>query len=208
MASLIGAARPASLSRAHDFLDDGSLMPGVFDGEFDLTPRQFLNCLDDFDWPMIVPDDTKKPKLEDDEKRKAMRFPAKLVEILSDKSLSDVIRWEPDTRAVVLSDARRFVAEVVPKYFAAHQAKSLKTFHRQLNYYGFEVLRSSHRGKTYVNRDPQVKSLDDFHRLFRHRSKPAHIQDQACAARTAAKLVLYCQTQRGEASLPCPLPNF
>lgn len=159
------------------------------------------------------------------DKTKSMRFPAKLVDLLSDSSLADVIRWEPTSRAVILVDQRRFVAEVVPKYFVATPAKSLKSFHRQLNYYGFEVQRrASAHHKTYVNRDVTISTLDDFHRLLRHRPKKSTPRSCTDSLSLSPELALFeslapaagppPQTNvlsfyaHTHSKLPCPLPDL
>lgn len=159
------------------------------------------------------------------DKTKSMRFPAKLVELLSDSSLADVIRWEPSSRAVILVDQRRFVAEVVPKYFVATPAKSLKSFHRQLNYYGFEVQRrASAHHKTYVNRDVTVTTLDDFHRLLRHRPKKKSPRSRPDARSLSPDLAMHESMAQAagplprinaantcaytHSKLPCPLPGL
>lgn len=130
---------------------------------------------------------------------KALRFPAKLVELLSEPTLADIIHWDPVQRAVVLVDQQRFVDNVVPKYFIAAQAKSLKSFHRQLNYYGFEVQRRvAGQAKTYVNRDLTITKLSDFHRLLRHRPKP---NKRLRAPKPWA-------IEPPSTGLPAPLPNF
>lgn len=96
-----------------------------------------------------------------------LRFPDKLVRVI--QNYSHILNWEPTARAIVLLDRSAFETQVFPMYFGGKT--SLKSFHRQLNYYGFEVRKCSQGRKIYINRDPTVTSLADFKRLVRLRPK-------------------------------------
>ncbi|KAJ8604784.1 hypothetical protein CTAYLR_001044 [Chrysophaeum taylorii] len=189
-----------------DLLDDGPLFPGALDGEHDLTPRLFLMNVSEYcKAPLFNAPKTRSSgwtrevlfRGEDDEKK---RFPEKLVELLSDPGLAEVIRWE--SKALVVLDARRFVNEIVPQYFSGTRTKSLKSFHRQLNYYGFEVQRGASISclKSYVHRDPTILHVHDLLRLTRYR--PKRRRDAAPDRR----LKMIRSTR--PTSLPCALPSF
>jgi hypothetical protein len=61
-------------------------------------------------------------------------FIRKLWAMLQDSSLSHVIGWERDGRSFEVKDAKKMEKAVLPQFFKSHL---LKSFQRQLNYFGF-----------------------------------------------------------------------
>lgn len=155
---------------------------------------------------------------DDDKPRRKKRprlapFPNKLQEIVAGNP--DVVTWDERTRALVVRDPRRLSAEIMPKYFNTNGGDGLlKSFTRQLNYYGFHRVTAAQPQKraraasfddkleddspflllhlrglpddlnddtllavsrtlfgdealVFVNKDPSIKSVDDFARLVR-----------------------------------------
>lgn len=97
------------------------------------------------------------------------RFPGKLADVLSQPSLQHVCRWDSTHRAVVVLNFEVFCTQVLPTHFTLNP----KSFHRQLNYYGFEIHKPptslGSQCKIWVNRDPTVTELKDVLRLRRYR---------------------------------------
>lgn len=68
-------------------------------------------------------------------------FPQKLFDLLKKASeenrSSDIVSWSPDGMTFVVHNHARFAAELLPAYFGHTQ---LRSFDRQLNYWGFELV--------------------------------------------------------------------
>ncbi|CAJ1952404.1 unnamed protein product [Cylindrotheca closterium] len=67
-------------------------------------------------------------------------FPQKLMEILSDETLSDVVSWLPHGRSFVVVRPDIFTAKVLPKYLPPIDSRSstkYPSFTRKLNRWGF-----------------------------------------------------------------------
>lgn len=68
-------------------------------------------------------------------------FPQKLFDLLEKSSVDDqsskVVSWSPDGTRFVVHDHARFAAEFLPTHFGHTK---LRSFDRQLNYWGFEVV--------------------------------------------------------------------
>lgn len=63
-------------------------------------------------------------------------FPKKLYEIVM--ANPGVVTWHEESRALIVRDPRRLSAEIMPRYFNTNGGDGiLKSFTRQLNYYGF-----------------------------------------------------------------------
>lgn len=69
--------------------------------------------------------------------RRMDNFPKKLMRLLDDEPNPDVITWLPHGRAFVVLDTQRFLTEIHSKYYNA-EAKSIKSFQRKLNMWGFK----------------------------------------------------------------------
>lgn len=68
-------------------------------------------------------------------------FPNKLQDIVLNNS--DVVTWDNRSRALVVLDPKRLTSEVMPRYFNTNGGDGLlKSFTRQLNYYGFHRIAS------------------------------------------------------------------
>mmetsp|Transcript_10317 Transcript_10317/g.21794 ORF Transcript_10317/g.21794 Transcript_10317/m.21794 type:complete len:393 (+) Transcript_10317:105-1283(+) len=70
-------------------------------------------------------------------KKSGNNFPARLHQILSEPTHSDVITWMPHGRAWKIIDKKRLVEEVLPGYYVC---KKYESFSRQLNGWGFKRL--------------------------------------------------------------------
>mmetsp|Transcript_13205 Transcript_13205/g.14862 ORF Transcript_13205/g.14862 Transcript_13205/m.14862 type:complete len:374 (-) Transcript_13205:185-1306(-) len=84
-------------------------------------------------------------------------FPQKLFDVLSCGFHDDILRWLPDGATFVVQDKRRFVNEILPRYFKDGQYTS---FTRKLSRWKF----------TRMSRGPYMGAY--YHKLFRrdHRS--------------------------------------
>lgn len=155
------------------------------------------------------------------------KFPGKLRTILKDPRFSTAIRWDEELRGIVLLDPERIAREVLPEYFTAQASGKdiFKSFRRQLIYYGFEDV-SYKRGvcasipganpptrsvvSVCVNRDPNIRTLDDFDHVLRYvpprkpkgdatttRSKKQKVQKQPSPAEDSASEVSCDDTESG-----------
>eukprot|EP00633_Aureoumbra_lagunensis_P002508 CAMPEP_0197289720 /NCGR_PEP_ID=MMETSP0890-20130614/6986_1 /TAXON_ID=44058 ORGANISM="Aureoumbra lagunensis, Strain CCMP1510" /NCGR_SAMPLE_ID=MMETSP0890 /ASSEMBLY_ACC=CAM_ASM_000533 /LENGTH=242 /DNA_ID=CAMNT_0042761299 /DNA_START=146 /DNA_END=874 /DNA_ORIENTATION=- len=62
-------------------------------------------------------------------------FPSKLKEISSE--YPEVVCWDHSLQALIIRDPHRLQNEIMPKWFNTNGTGVLKSFTRQLNYYGF-----------------------------------------------------------------------
>lgn len=86
----------------------------------------------------VVSDDDEFRQLDATMKSRNKReiFPQKLMEILSDKTLSDIISWLPHGRSFVVVRPDIFTAKVLPKYLPPIDSRSstkYPSFTRKLN---------------------------------------------------------------------------
>lgn len=118
---------------------------------------------------------TKKRSLEADDDDdltqmdpKVMHFPYKLQAILTERKWSHIIKWNEKKCVVDILDSEEFVSKIMPTYFNSKVRKGcftpMKTFMRQLNYYGF----AKDEDGGFLNRDPSIKSVHDLHLLRRY----------------------------------------
>lgn len=78
-------------------------------------------------------------------------FPKKLYEIVT--ANPGVVTWHEESRALIVRDPRRLSAEIMPRYFNTNGGDGiLKSFTRQLNYYGF------HRVSLHMTKTPAANS--------------------------------------------------
>lgn len=86
----------------------------------------------------VVSDDDDFRQLDATMKSRNKReiFPHKLMEILSDKTLSDIVSWLPHGRSFVVVRPDMFTAKVLPKYLPPIDSRSstkYPSFTRKLN---------------------------------------------------------------------------
>ena len=78
-------------------------------------------------------------------KPRAAPFPAKLFDMVSNHP--DILRWNDASRELVIADPHRLTTELMPRFFTVTTGTGLvKSFARQLNYYGFHRV-GSPRGR-------------------------------------------------------------
>lgn len=76
-----------------------------------------------------------------------MTFPQKLMEVLSNSQLSDIITWLPNGKGFIILQKRKFATEVMPMYF---KHSKFTSFTRKLNRWGFtRVTRGPESGAYY-----------------------------------------------------------
>ena len=95
---------------------------------------------------------------------KISRFPERLMEMLSDETITDSICWLPHGRSFLVVNPTKFTHEVQPEYFGACKFAS---FTRKLYRWGFRQ----------ISKGPDAESY--FHRLFR-RDEPDLCEDMIC----------------------------
>lgn len=99
------------------------------------------------------------------------RFPGMIVNVLSKKEYRSIVRWDPKYRAIIITDLKEFSDKILEAHFI-----KMRSFHRQLNYYGFEIHKAPALlrpcAKMFVNKDPSICQLSDIARLHRHKSRP------------------------------------
>jgi len=85
-------------------------------------------------------DECRQPHATMKAARKWEIFPQKLMEIISDRNLSDIISWLPHGHSFVVVRPDIFTAKVLPKYLPPIDARSstkYSSFTRKLNRWGF-----------------------------------------------------------------------
>lgn len=73
-------------------------------------------------------------------------FPIKLMEMLENDAISDIISWLPDGEAFMIHDKKRLSSEVLPMYF--HSSIKYSSFTRRLNRWKFMLLPAGCRSKS------------------------------------------------------------
>ena len=74
-------------------------------------------------------------------------FPEKLMSVLENDQLSDIITWLPHGRSFIILQKERFTSEVMPLYF---EHSKFVSFTRKLNHWGFaRVPRGPESGSYY-----------------------------------------------------------
>lgn len=109
------------------------------------------------------------------------KFPNKLCSILSKKQYQSIIKWDDTLGGIVMLDKRRFIEEVMPRYFTSTVSAedSIKSFYRQLNYYGFESVKDPAvisapvaQARYFVNRDRSIACAADVCKVLRYTPRP------------------------------------
>ncbi|KAL7465373.1 hypothetical protein ACHAXS_005695 [Conticribra weissflogii] len=80
-----------------------------------------------------------------------MTFPQKLMEVLANREISDIITWLPHGKGFIILQKRKFAAEVMPLYF---KHSKFTSFTRKLNRWGF----------TRITRGPETGAY--YHKFF------------------------------------------
>ena len=103
-------------------------------------------------------------------------FPQRLMRILSDQSIVDIITWLPHGRSFVITQPEILAENILPKYFPESSTSSNKSsstavkypsFTRKLNRWGFRQ----------VTRGPDAGA---FHHKFFRRDEPEHCLQMIC----------------------------
>mmetsp|Transcript_4608 Transcript_4608/g.6935 ORF Transcript_4608/g.6935 Transcript_4608/m.6935 type:complete len:300 (-) Transcript_4608:2282-3181(-) len=101
------------------------------------------------------------------------RFPIKVVEMLRNPLLRNIIKYDEKLSAIVLIDHKRLAEDILPHEFKNASKDHFKLFHRQLNHYGFKTLRRSKFNCSAADfsvnahhitmfKNPQVTKIDDI----------------------------------------------
>lgn len=122
--------------------------------------------------------------LNEPKKRKMQRFPCVLYEMLSNQSVAHVIKWVG--QCIVIFDFENFIHTTLPLFFSA----TIYTFHRQLNYYGFEVVSKSKKLKIYQNKHHLITTLGDILSMERIPRKVATAKRDAALREKIAREAL------------------
>lgn len=104
------------------------------------------------------------------------KFPKILCAIVSNPKNDRIIKWDYELRAVVIVDEKQFVETIMPKYFKRISScqDPIKSFLRQLNYYGFQCVvmaattRKGAKFRYFVNRDKSIAKPQDIKRVLRY----------------------------------------
>ena len=86
--------------------------------------------------PALVKDEDTRRAAEDNARNKREIFPERLMAILNESALSDIITWLPHGRSFVIIRPDVFAEKVMPKYFPSPDARSstkYPSFTRKLN---------------------------------------------------------------------------
>lgn len=157
-------------------------------------------------------------------KPRAAPFPAKLFDMVSNHP--DILRWNDASRELVIADPHRLTTELMPRFFTVTTGTGLvKSFARQLNYYGFHRV-GSPRGPggrarqsldggalVFANRNPRVATVNDLASLVRHEKPPARAApiatprvSEASSSEESARVVTPPACPGGPAPTPSDRP--
>lgn len=81
-------------------------------------------------------DDSRMKKSDSKSSKKKETFPQRLIDILNDPSLSDIVSWLPHGRSFVIIRPDKFTQQVLPKYLPPVDARAstkYPSFTRKLN---------------------------------------------------------------------------
>ncbi|CAB9526849.1 stress transcription factor B-2b [Seminavis robusta] len=138
------------------------------------------NYRDHYNDPIYVPgesdEEMETPKRRGPRGGVVVPFPERLYNMLcqvEEDGFEDVISWQPHGRCFIVHDPKRFVDEVMPKYF--RQSK-LTSFQRQVNLYGFRRLTAGKDRGAYYHELFLRGRADLYKRLVRIRVKGTGIK--------------------------------
>jgi len=100
-----------------------------------------------------------------------MTFPQKLMEILDNSHLTDIVTWLPNGKGFIILQKRRFATEVMPMYF---KHSKFTSFTRKLNRWGF----------TRVTRGPESGAY--YHKYFQ-RGQHNLVMQMHCQSKMSSK---------------------
>lgn len=87
-------------------------------------------------------------------KVKSFKFISRLLEMLSNEALKEIVSWSTDGESIEIKNLRKFIEEVLPKYF---NHNSMPNFTRQLNIYNFKKVRLNSTSKYIAYRNSLFK---------------------------------------------------
>jgi len=122
----------------------GTDTPPVGGAETASSPTNVLSAGDD-----AAADAKKTPSMLDNDV--PMTFPQKLMEVLANREIADIVTWLPHGKGFIILQKRKFAAEVMPLYF---KHSKFTSFTRKLNRWGF----------TRITRGPETGAY--YHKFF------------------------------------------
>lgn len=107
------------------------------------------------------------------------KFPGKLHKILTTMEYKHIIAWDDTFSGIVVKDKDLFLKQIMPDHFnsSAPGDEAMKTFYRQLNYYGFQSVKDVRHdlkvkpiegARYFVNRDASIKSVHHVTQVLRY----------------------------------------
>lgn len=132
MATLMDNLRPGVSGLSH-LVEAATALTALVESEPPMNARAFSRS------DAIVSDDDEnrsKKSLPNKASKKREMFPQKLLDILSDPALSDIVSWLPHGRSFVIIRPDMFTEEVLPKYLPPVDARAstkYPSFTRKLN---------------------------------------------------------------------------
>jgi hypothetical protein len=132
MATLADNMRPGMSSLSH-LVEAATALTALVES----VPQKDVNNKEDSSEAVVSDDDEKSSKeYQSRASRKREIFPEKLMDILSDHSLSDTVSWLPHGRSFVIIRPDMFTEQVLPKYLPPVDARAstkYPSFTRKLN---------------------------------------------------------------------------
>ena len=118
-------------------------------------------------------------------------FPERLMSVLSNERLSDIITWLPNGKSWCIHDTKRFESEVMPNYFGKANCK-YSSFKRRLNRWEFHRVSSGIEKGAYYH--PLFRRGDQKlcaqMKFSRYHEEPHHPSALALATPQMAELVM------------------
>ena len=91
---------------------------------------------------------------EDEKPKQLYKFISKLIEILENDEITNIISWSDDETVIEIYDEKKFIDQILPKYF---KHNSMSNFIRQLNMYNFKKLKQYHKEGVSAYKNPLFK---------------------------------------------------